>query len=216
MHAMTSKILAAAWLAATAAGCSSDIDDVESKHETSNVATTEEGGVVTAELTADATTDQRVVASGSSDVADASITIPPGALPTAGTIAVGQADDQSAALLKEATGTDVAVSQAVAPLYAAPTADPIATTGTLAITLPLPIDASSLKLTTAAGKLVFIYLVYTKDGYKSGVKTLTTANLVGTFVHTDVLGFGYFQLAYVPATVEDKEVTSKSKPGLKK
>jgi hypothetical protein len=216
MHATKAKLVLSALLAVAAPACSSDVEDVESTHQSSNVPTTEENGVVSAELKADATTDQTVVASAGSNVADAAVTIPPGSLAVTTTIALGEAEDQSAAILKATTGAEQVVTKSASPLFAGPTGDPVATAGDLLIDLPLPVDAASLSLTTAAGKLVFLYSVYTSEGWKSGVKTLTTANLVGTFLHTGIKGFGYFQIAYVPTSVEDKEVVTETKPSLKK
>ncbi len=201
-------------LGLTLSGCSSSIPDLTSGRKASNVATTEADGVVTAKINPSATTDQTVVGSTTSNVADASISFPPGALAIETTLAVGEAVDLSAGIAS-AAGLTAVVATKGAPLFAAPaTGDIPLLTKDVTIVLPLPVSANGLSLTATSGKLVFLYTVYTSTGWKSGVKPLTAANLVGTFLKTEVKGLGYFQIAYLSEKVEEKEFDTTTQPGL--
>ena len=143
------------------------------------------------------------------------MTISPGSLSIPVSMSMGVAGDKSAAIVSE-SGLTSAVVKAAAPLFAGPVSGSEAlVTGALAIGLPLPLSDSALALTGTSGKLVFLYVIYTSTGWKSGVKPLTAADLVGTFLRTGVKGFGYFQIAYLATAVEEKEVSSSIRPALK-
>ena len=196
--------------------CSSSIPEVENNKKSSNVATTEKDGVVTAEIDANAKSDQTVVASSNSAVADASVSFPPGSLAISTSIALGEATDSGSAFITE-LGLSAAVVKAAAPVFIGVAAGDMPVTGqSIALSLPLPMSESAVKLTTATGKLVFFYAIFTAEGWKSGVKPLTSTDLVGTFLQTKILGLGYFQVAYLTTSVEAKEMTTAIRPALKK
>ena len=203
-------------LVITSVSCSSSIPDAESNKKSSNVATTEKDGVVTAEISSSSTSDQTVVASSSSEIADASITFPPGSIAVNTSMALGEATDTSSAIVTE-LGLATAVVKSAAPVFigTAAIADMPTAASALALSLPLPLSDSGIKLTAETGKLVFFYAILTKEGWKSGVKPLTSADLVGTFLSTKVLGLGYFQISYVTTAVEAKEMTTAIRPSLK-
>lgn len=205
-------------VAAATTGCSSEIPDAKNEKKSSNVATADNEGVVTAEIDANAKSDQTVVASPNSKVAEASVTFPPGSVALSTSMAFGEATDASAAVVAE-LGLESAVVKSAAPVFLGPSSGTAAATaGTIGLSLPLPLSdlGLGLGLTNAAGKLVFLYAYYSSEGWKSGVKPLTAADLVGTFLRADILGFGYFQIAYLAGSVDAKEVVSQIRPTLKK
>ncbi|WP_141732772.1 hypothetical protein [Oligoflexus tunisiensis] len=99
-------------------GCDSKIEDLESKGLTSNIPVTESDGVVTGTVSSTATTDQMIVASASSNVADAAVTFPPGSLTVSTEISLGEATDKSAGILAELGVTDAL--QTMEPIYVGP------------------------------------------------------------------------------------------------
>lgn len=107
--------------------------------------------------------------------------------------------------------------KAAAPVYiGAATGDMPVAAQSIALSLPLPLSAAGTNLTTASGKLVFFYAILTAEGWKSGVKPLTSKDLVGTYLNTKILGLGYFQIAYLTTSIEAKEMTTALRPSLKK
>lgn len=216
MHTSIKALLVAG--AIFAIGCDSSIPDAKSNRRQSNVQTTEQNGVVTADINASATSHQTIVASSTSEVAESAIIFPPGSLTINTSVSLGTAVDKSSTIATE-VGLTTAIAKAAAPLYAAPATGDIPTlSGQIAIVMPLPIQdmkVSGLTTISDAGKLVFFYLINTTEGWKSGVKPLTAADLKGTFLNTTVTGFGYFQIAYLADKVEAKEVVTQTRPSLK-
>jgi hypothetical protein len=200
----------------TAPACDSQVEDAESSRKESTFATEEADGVVTGTfLKGEAGT---MVASPTSEVADASVDVPADALAVDTEVSIGEATDLSSAL-----GGDLGIGQAnplvssSAPVYIGPhAATEVASPLSIALPLPLASDSLGLNATTlASAKLVFMYLIYVDGGYKAGIKALTAANLVGTFVNMEVKGFGYFQIAYFADEVEETEIDSTRAPKLK-
>lgn len=196
-------------LTAAASSCSSSIEDLSSGRQTSNVSTTESEGVLTGTFSASATSTQTMVYS-----SEASINIPPGALTVNANIQMGNAVDMGSQIVGE-VGGGVQLVQGGTPLYVGADSD-LALANPMTLNLPLPVTADSLKLTAASGKLVFIYVVRTKTGWVSGMKPLTVENLVGTFIKLEVVGLGYFQIAYVTGEGATKEMTTALRPTVKK
>lgn len=200
--------------AALSLACESEIEDVESQRPTSNVAFTEVDGVVTATISSANSSDQILVASAASKAADAQVTFPPGALAIDTKISIGEATDQSTAILNE-LGSNSLV-QAGSPVYIGPTAagSTVEVGQALTIQLPIPLETLGTSgLVTATSKLVLIYTIYNK-GWKSGLIPLTKENLVGAFLKISLSGLGYFQVAYLASDGTMKEVTSAIRPAL--
>ncbi len=208
-------LLPALLIAGALVGCDSSIGDLKSNKPASNIETTESNGIITGTITAPNTSDQFMVASASSSVAESSINFPPGALAVTTTISMGPAVDQSATIISEA-GSGALLAKAGNPLFIAP---PSGSTpnlqSPLTLNMPLPLSDVKLSLNAATGKLVFIYAISTADGWKSGVKPLTAENLLGTFLNIEVKGLGYFQIAYLATAVAENEATSSVRPELK-
>lgn len=209
-----SSIFSLALIGVTA--CSSNVPDAENKKKSSNVATTDTDGVVTAEVDADAKTEQTVVSSPNSKIAETAVSFPPGTLAVSTTIALGEATESSNSMVTELGLASAIVKSATPVFVGSATGDAPITAGAIGLSLPLPLSDLGLGLTTAGGKLVFLYAYYSSAGWKTGVKPLTAADLVGTFLHADVLGFGYFQIAYMATAVEAKEIVTLIRPSLKK
>jgi hypothetical protein len=194
--------------------CESEIGDVASQRPTSNVAFTEADGVVTATISSASSSDQILVASAASKAADAQVTFPPGSLAIDTEISIGEATDQSAAILNE-LGSNSLV-QAGSPVYIGPTAAGSTVEVGQALTIQLPIPLENLGasgLVTSTSKLVLIYTIY-NSGWKSGLIPLTKENLVGAFLKISLSGLGYFQVAYLASDGTMKEVTSAIRPTL--
>jgi hypothetical protein len=220
------KLFGILFMAATVTGlsaCDSNISDAESKKRSSTVATEDTDGVIKGTITSAA--GGTLVASPNSLVADAAVVIPAGALAVDTELSMGEAQSASATLVTELgiAETNLLVSESSPVFIGAAAATAVASP--MQIYLPLPVDTSSnlsglgltkTNVTLASAKLVFLYTVYVDGGYKSGVKALTAANLVGTFVNMEVKGFGYFQIAYFTTAVEEKEVTTLRQPTLKR
>jgi hypothetical protein len=193
--------------------CESQIEDLKSQRPTSNVAVTESEGVVTATISANSTNDQVLVASAASKAADAQVTFPPGALAIDTEIAIGEAKDQSTAIMSELnSGTLV---QAGSPVYIGPTAANTTVEVGQALTIQLPIPLDTMGLVNTTSKLVLIYTIYDK-GWKSGLIPLTKENLLGAFLKVSLRGLGYFQVAYLASEASIKEITSAVRPSLSK
>jgi hypothetical protein len=209
-HRFLSFLLAASLMNS----CDSKIDELESQRPSSNVATTEKDGVVTATIDPNATVDQILVASPTSKAADASVTFPPGALAVATDISIGEAIDQSSALLSE-LGVNGLV-QGGAPVYIGPASAGTTVDVAQPLTIQLPIPLEDLSLTGLAdddSKLVLIYVIH-NNGWKSGIIPLTKENLVGAFLKVALKGLGYFQVAYLATAATTKEATSSIRPAL--
>jgi hypothetical protein len=197
-------------------GCESEIEEVASQRPTSNVAFTEADGVVTATISSASSRDQILVASAASKAADAQVSFPPGSLAIDTEISIGEATDQSAAILKELGGSSPV--QAGSPVYIGPAASgsTVEVGQALTIQLPIPLETMGASgLVTATSKLVLIYTIYNK-GWKSGLIPLTKENLVGAFLKVSLSGLGYFQVAYLASEGTVKEVTSAIRPALGK
>jgi hypothetical protein len=204
--------LAIAFTSMLLAACESQVDDLQSTRLTSNITVTESNGVVTGTVNHTATTDQIMVASATSDIADAAVTFPPGALAVSTELALGQAGDKSVAVLAELGVTDGV--PATAPVYAGPVSGTPPELGkALTIQLPLPLDELSLA-DTGTSKLVLVYVVYDNGSWKSGMIPLTSANLEGAYVKQELNGLGYYQIVYMNTAKGEKEVTSQVQPGL--
>src|SRR5690606_4081485 len=107
------------------------------------------------------------------------------------------ATDLSSSILSENALTATLVTKGPA-FFAAPSAgDPPVVSKPLTLSLPIPPPDGGYGLMASSGKLVFVYVILTSDGWKSGVKPLTASDLAGTFLRTEVLGLGYFQIAYM-------------------
>jgi hypothetical protein len=196
--------------------CESEIEDVKSQRPTSNVVITEADGVVTATISSASSSDQILVASAASKAADAQVTFPPGSLAIDTEISIGEATDQSAAILSELGASSLV--QAGSPVYIGPTAagSTVAVGQALTIQLPIPLESLGASgLVTATSKLVLIYTIY-NNGWKSGLIPLTKENLVGAFLKVSLSGLGYFQVAYLATEGTFKEVTSAIRPALGK
>jgi hypothetical protein len=201
---------------ALAMACESEIEDVKSQRPTSNVAFTEADGVVTATISSASSSDQILVASAASKAADAQVTFPPGSLAIDTEISIGEATDQSAAILSELGASSLV--QAGSPVYIGPTTAgaTVAVGEALTIQLPIPLESMGASgLVTATSKLVLIYTIY-NNGWKSGLIPLTKENLVGAFLKVSLSGLGYFQVAYLASEGTLKEVTSAIRPALGK
>lgn len=206
--------LAIAFTSMLLAACESQIDDVESTRLTGNVAVTEANGVVTGTISSSATTDQIMVSSANSEIADTAVTFPPGALAVSTELALGKASDKSVAVLGELGVTDGL--PAAAPVYVGPASGtPPALGNPLTIQLPLPLDELELA-DTGTSKLVLVYVIYVNSVWKAGMIPLTTENLEGTFVKQELPGLGYYQIVYLNSARGQKEVTSEVRPGLNK
>lgn len=196
-------------------GCGSQVEDLKSESIQSSVPTTEANGVVTATVSKDA--EARIVASGSSTVADSSINIPAGSLAiTTDTVqlAAGEASDQTTALASALGVQTATIGDGSSPFFVGGVNQNIATTQALQISIPLPITSSSIKLADN-GQLVLLYLVYTSTGYKAGLKILGTADLRGIFVESEVAGLGFYRVVYIATKVEAKEISVTLTPSLK-
>jgi hypothetical protein len=195
-------------------GCDSKIEDLESIRPTSNIPVTESNGVVTGTVSSTATTDQRIVASASSKVADASVTFPPGALAVSTEISVGVATDKSAGILAELGVTDAL--QSMDPLYVGPgTGTPPAVAAPLTIQLPLPLEDLEAGLHVHGdSKLALLYLVY-NNGWKAGLIPLNHDNLIGAFMKQSMPGLGYFQIVYMNSAKGELDASSQITPELK-
>jgi len=194
--------------------CESKIDDLETTRLTSNIAVTEANGVVTGTVSSSATTDQIMVASTSSGIADSAVTFPPGALAVSTEIALGEAGDRKSAILAELGVVDAL--QSTAPVYVGPaTGTPPVIGEALTIQLPLPLEETGTGLVNTAGtsKLVLVYVIY-DNGWKAGMIPLTSENLSGAFVKQAMEGLGYFQIVYLNTAAAVKEVSSQVRPGL--
>lgn len=206
--------LAIAFTSMLLAACESQIDDLESTRLTSNIVVTEANGVVTGTISSSATTDQIMVASANSEVADTAVTFPPGALAVSTELALGKAGDKSVAVL-----TELGVSDglpAAAPVYVGPASGTPPVLGeALTIQLPLPLDDLELA-DTGTSKLVLVYVIYVNNSWKAGMIPLTTENLEGTFVKQELPGLGYYQIVYLNSARGQKEVTSEVRPSLAK
>jgi hypothetical protein len=209
------KYIVFSFLAVAALGCGSKIDDLHSERPTSNIPVTESDGVVTATISAAATSDQKVVGSPSSKAADTSATFPPGSLAVDTDIAIGEATDKASDLLTE-LGVDNAV-QAGSPVYVGPAAGtPPDLSAPLTIQIPLPLEDIGLSLADAESKLVLIYAIY-DNGWKTGMIPLTADNLLGAFVKQNLSGMGYFQIVYLAtASGAKEEIASAVVPSLGK
>jgi hypothetical protein len=191
-------------LMVTVASCDSTIEDASSKRAKTNVSYEDKNGLVTAQAKADA--DNTIVASGDSDSAGSYVDLPAGALAVDMELLMGDAEDESDAALTALgidSGSNAIVSKS-APLYVNTESDDVKLAKPMTVVLPIPKkDGFTLM---ASAKLVFIYIIYTTDGYKAGIKALTAENLVGTFVTAEFEGLGYFQIAYFAKEVEETEV----------
>ena len=196
----------------------SQIEDPASVQDSSNVSATESGGIVTAEIKADATEDQRVVASLSSAVASSSVTFPLGAIRTATTITLGEGD----AGLTDSGLSELGVSSAAAAtLKSSPLNVGALTVPSLEkdadVKLPLPVKAADLGTGSGAalaGKysVFFLSIVYTSPTTKVvSLKKLGKTNLVGTFAKVSVKGIGWFQILVLPSATTESEKTSNTK-----
>lgn len=204
--------LAIAFTSMLLAACESKVDDIQSTRLTSNITVTESNGVVSGTVSSTATTDQIMVASPNSKVADSAVTFPPGALAVSTEIALGEAGDKSLAILSELSVTDGV--PATAPVYAGPLSGTPPTMGeALTIQLPLPLDELSLA-DTGTSKLVLVYVIYVSGSWKAGMIPLTTANLEGAYVKQELPGLGYYQIVYLNTAKGEKEVLSQVRPGL--
>jgi hypothetical protein len=204
--------LAIAFTSMLLAACESQVDDLKTVRPTSNITVTESNGVVTGTVSSTASTDQIMVASATSEIADSAVTFPPGALAVSTEIALGQAGDKSSAILAELGVTDGL--PATAAVYAGPVSGTPPTIGeALTIQLPLPLDELSLADTTTS-KLALVYVIYVGGSWKGGMIPLTTANLEGAFVKQELPGLGYYQIVYMDSAKGEKEVTSQVRPGL--
>lgn len=204
--------LAIAFTSMLLAACESKVEDLETTRLTSNVAVTESNGVVTGTISSTATTDQIMVASASSDIADSAVTFPPGALSVSTELSLGKASEKSTAVLSELGVSDGA--PATDPVYAGPVSGtPPALGQPLTIQLPLPLDDMNLA-DSDTSKLILVYVIYVKGSWKSGMIPLTAANLEGTFVKQELPGLGYFQVVYLNSAKAKKEVDSQIQPGL--
>lgn len=206
--------LAIAFTSMLLAACESQVDDLKTTRLTSNIAVTESDGVVTGTISSSATTDQIMVASASSEIADSAVTFPPGALAVSAELALGKASDKSVSVLTELGVTDGL--PATAPVYVGPASGTPPVLGeALTIQLPLPLDELTLA-DTGTSKLVLVYVIYVNGTWKSGMIPLTTENLEGTFVKQELPGLGYYQIVYLNSAQGEKEVTSAVRPGLDK
>lgn len=206
--------LAIAFTSMLLAACESQIDDLESTRLTSNVAVTEANGVVTGTISSSATTDQIMVSSANSEIADTAVTFPPGALAVSTELALGKASDKSVSVLSELGVADGL--PAAAPVYVGPASGTPPVLGNpLTIQLPLPLDELELA-DTGTSKLVLVYVIYVNNVWKAGMIPLTTENLEGTFVKQELPGLGYYQIVYLNSARGQKEVTSEVRPGLNK
>lgn len=199
------KYILLSFLAAASFRCGSKIEDLESARASSNIPVVEADGVVTATISATATSDQRVVGSASSKAADTSVTFPPGSLAVNADIALGEATDKSSDLMVE-LGVNNAV-QAGSPVYVGPASGtPPNLSAPLTIQLPLPLETigTSTSLFESESKLALLYAIY-NDGWKTGMIPLTSSNLLGAFVKQDLTGMGYFQIVYLAAAAGAKE-----------
>lgn len=196
-------------LALLATACGSKVDDLESKRPTSSIATTDSDGVVTGTIDAAATSDQIMVASPNADAADSSVIFPPGSLAVSTEIAIGDASDQSSAILNE-LGVSPLATAGTAVFIAPAEATPPNVATPLTIQLPLPLDFGTTSLADGAtSKLALLYVVY-QDGWKSGLIPLTSESFVGAFLKQAVDGLGYFQIVYLPSAVSEQEATASS------
>lgn len=206
--------LAIAFTSMLLAACESQVEDLETTRLTSNIAVTEANGVVTGTISSSATTDQVMVSSANSEIADTAVTFPPGALAVSTELALGKAGDKSTSVL-----TELGVSDglpAAAPVYVGPVSGTPPVLGNpLTIQLPLPLDELDL-VDTGTSKLVLVYVIYVNNSWKSGLIPLTTENLEGTFVKQELPGLGYYQIVYLNSARGQKEVTSEVRPGLEK
>lgn len=206
--------LAIAFTSMLLAACESQVEDLETTRLTSNIAVTEANGVVTGTISSSATTDQIMVSSANSEIADTAVTFPPGALAISTELALGKAGDKSTSVL-----TELGVSDglpAAAPVYVGPASGTPPVLGNpLTIQLPLPLDELDL-VDTGTSKLVLVYVIYVNNSWKSGLIPLTTENLEGTFVKQELPGLGYYQIVYLNSARGQKEVTSEVRPGLEK
>lgn len=196
------------------ASCESSISDLSSSRKTSNVATTEENGIVKATIKASASGNQELVASQSSTVADTSIIFPAGALAVDTEVSIGAAVDRSTTILSENNVAGTLV-KAGAPVYIGATDSSATFANPATLSLPLPLSGDNLKLTADSGKLAFVYAVLTTTGWISGIKPLTAADLLGTFLRTDIEGFGYFQIVYLSEKTEAKKAATQVRPAFK-
>ncbi|HYX32690.1 MAG TPA: hypothetical protein VE954_06220 [Oligoflexus sp.] len=195
-------------------GCDSKIEDLESTRPSSNIPVTEVDGVVTGTVSSTATTDQIMVASTSSEIADSAVTFPPGALSISTAIALGQATDRNTVVMTELGITNAV--HATAPVYVGPASGTPPVVGQpLTIQLPLPLEESGTSLVADGelSKLVLTYVIY-DGGWKSGMIPLTSADLSGAYVKQAMAGMGYFQIVYLTKAAAEKEVTSQVRPGL--
>ncbi|MGE0173127.1 MAG: hypothetical protein AB7T49_10090 [Oligoflexales bacterium] len=208
---MLNRYFMAAALGLALTSCDSTIEDATSKRPKTNVSHSEEDGVVTADAKADS--DNTIVASSDSDSAGSYVDIPAGALAVDTDLLMGDGKDKSADILNKlgvSTSTNAIVSKS-APMVVQG-ADDVELAKPFTVALPIPQqDGFTL---TASGKLVFIYVVFTSEGLKAGIKALTAENLAGVFVKSEFEGLGYFQIAYFADEVEDQEVTYDTRPEL--
>jgi hypothetical protein len=204
--------LAIAFTSMLLAACESQVDDLKTERLTSNIAVTEANGVVTGTVSSTATTDQIMVASPVSEIADTAVTFPPGALAVSTELALGKAGDKSLAVLGELGVTDGVA--ATAAVYAGPVSGtPPAVGEPLTIQLPLPLDDLTLA-NTDTSKLALLYVIYVNSAWKAGIIPLTTANLEGAFVKQELPGLCYFQIVYMNTARGEKDATSQVRPGL--
>jgi hypothetical protein len=206
--------LAIAFTSMLLAACESQVEDLESTRLASNIAVTEANGVVTGTISSTASTDQIMVSSANSEIADSAVTFPPGALAVSTELALGKASDKSVAVLAELAVTDGL--PAAAPVYVGPVSGtPPVLGNALTIQLPLPLDELGLA-DAGTSKLVLVYVIYVNSTWKSGMIPLTTENLEGTFVKQELPGLGYYQIIYLNSARGQKEVSSEVRPGLDK
>ncbi len=197
-------------------GCDSKVPELSQSEPKSTIDTSEENGVVSAKLPAN--TAVTVVASPTSAVAGSSFSVPVGALAVETDISMGEAEDQSESILSTIGGNQgVNVAKKGAPLFIGPAETDVTVSQPMTLSLPLPASTDGqAALLASTGKLAFFYSVYTGEVWKSGVKAFSSANLVGTFLNQQIAGFGYFQIVYLTAGIEEREETTANRPRLKK
>lgn len=200
--------------------CGSRIGDLSSESVSSTVPVSESDGIVTAAV--DSSRDATIAASSSGALADSSIKIPAGTLQVdaaAVNIDMGPAVDQTNDVALAMGFSAQAIGDGTAPLFVGGSENPVAIKegGLLQLSMPLVISNEDLELRLhSGGHLALLYVVYTGNGYKAGIRVLGEEDLRGIFVETSVSGLGFFRVVYLGVHVENKEVLVNFTPAIKR
>lgn len=195
-------------------------DEVESDYPESNVETSETtAGVILGQFKKDATDDQVMVGSASSENKETYLEVPPGSIAIDTQISMQDgANDTPNALSSALELGDTAVLGGTTPVLLEATGVSETTTPfTLNIPIPLSTTTSSqLALADGTSKVAIEYLVKASAGNKVGLYVLGEDDLLGTIVAYKGAKFGWFRIVLLSKAAASVEKSTESDPPKKK